>query len=76
MASCSSIINFLRSCWFTNNYDKNIVSSKEYKLAKQKPVIIDFIGLAPNYLNCYHSMRKIWWKYAKKAPFEIEELQS
>lgn len=62
--------------WFTNNYDKNIVNSKGYKLAKQKPIIIDFIGLAPNYLNCYHSMRKIWWNYARIAPFEIEESQS
>ena len=62
--------------WFTNNYDKNIINTKEYKLAKQTPIIIDFIGLAPHYSNCYHSKKEIWWRYAKKAPFEIKEQQS
>ena len=62
--------------WFTNNYDKKITSSKEYKEAKAHPVIVNYVGLSPQYSNCRHSMKDLWWKYAKKAPFEIEELQS
>lgn len=62
--------------WFTNNYDKKITSSKEYKEAKAYPVIVNYVGLSPQYSNCRHSMKDLWWKYAKKAPFEIEELQS
>ena len=62
--------------WFTNNYDKKITSSKEYKEAKAHPVIVNYVGLSPQYSNCRHSMKDLWWKYAKKVPFEIEELQS
>lgn len=62
--------------WFTNNYDKKFTSSKEYKEAKAHPVIVNYVGLSPQYSNCRHSMKDLWWKYAKKVPFEIEELQS
>ena len=62
--------------WFTKIYDKEIIESKEYKDAKKSPVIINYIGLSPQYTNCQHSMKDLWWKYAKMSPFEIEELQS
>ena len=62
--------------WFTNQYDKKTVNSIKYIEAAKAPVIIAFKGVSPQYSNCRHSMKDLWWKYAKKAPFEIEELQS
>ena len=48
----------------------------EYLKAKKQPVIINFVGPFPQDTNCYHSMRAIWWNYARKCPFKIEELRS
>lgn len=62
--------------WFTKDFDKNIINSEEYKDAKKNPAIINYAGIRPQYTNCYHSMKSLWWKYAKLAPFKIEELQS
>ncbi len=62
--------------WYSTIYNKNLVSSEEYKLAKQDSVIVNFRGDSPQYSNCRHSMKKLWWEYAKKAPFEVKELQS
>ena len=62
--------------WFTQNYDKGIYNSQEYSNAKKNPVIINYMGLSPQYSTCHHSMMNLWWKYAKMAPFRIEELQS
>ncbi len=62
--------------WFSNNVNKKLINSESYKNAKEKPLIINFKGDSPKYTNCKHSMRKLWWKYAKMAPFEIKEIQS
>lgn len=62
--------------WFTKNYDKTIFNSKEYKNAKKNPIIINYNGISPQYVNCRHSMNNLWWQYAQKAPFNIEKLQS
>lgn len=62
--------------WFTNFFDKKVVGSKDYKEAQKNPIIIDYLGLSPQYSSCNHSMKDIWLEYAKMAPFEIEELHS
>ena len=56
--------------------DIQIIKSQDYKFAKDNPCIIYYDDLSPQYSNCRHSMKDLWWKYAKKVPFEIEELQS
>lgn len=62
--------------WYSAIFNKNLVDSKEYKLAKHNFVIVNFQGYSPQYSNCKHSMKNLWWKYAQKVPFEIKELQS
>lgn len=62
--------------WFSNRTNKKLLNSDEYKNAKKHPVIVNFRGDTPDYSNCKHSMKDLWWKYAKQAPFEIEEKQS
>lgn len=62
--------------WYSNIFNKNLVNSEEYKSAKRDPVIVNFRGDSPQYSNCRHSMKNLWWEYAKKAPFEVKELQS
>ena len=60
----------------SNITNKSLVNTEEYKSAKKKPVIINFRGYTPQYINCKHSMKDLWWKYANMVPFEIKELQS
>lgn len=62
--------------WFTKVYDKSVVNSKEYNLAQKNPAIVIYKNISPQYSTCRHSMRDLWWKYAKMAPFKIEALQS
>lgn len=56
--------------------DVQIIKSHEYKNAKDNPCIIYYDDLSPQYITCKHSKKDLWWKYAKLAPFKIEELQS
>lgn len=66
-----------QEAWFTqNNINKEYIKSKEYKIAKKEPQVICYVGQSPQCSNCKHSMKDLWWKYAKMAPFEIEEIQS
>ena len=60
----------------TDGVDIDYYNSLKYKNAKKNIAIIDFAGPHPQYTNCKHSMKKIWWEYAKKLPFELEEIQS
>ena len=60
----------------TNGVDLDYFHSSIYQKAKKNIVVIDFAGIHPQYSNCKHSLKKIWWEYAKLLPFEIDELQS
>ena len=62
--------------WFTKNYNKEILKSDEYKKASKHPIIIAFKGLSPQYSNCYHKQKNLWWKYAKLSPTNITMLNS
>ena len=62
--------------WYTLRYNRALANTVDYKEAKRNPIIIDYMGLSPQYKGCCHSMKDIWLKYAKMAPFELEELQS
>jgi subfamily B ATP-binding cassette protein MsbA len=62
--------------WFTKFANKEILKSKDYKLAKKSPIIIAYEGFAPIFINCKHPQKQLWWKYTELAPFKIEEIQS
>ena len=62
--------------WFTKNYNKEIVNSDIYQKASKHPIIIAFKGLSPQYSNCYHKQKELWWEYAKHAPITIKMLNS
>lgn len=35
----------------------------------ENPIIVHFVGANPNRFDCMHSMRHIWWKYARLSDF-------
>ncbi len=62
--------------WFSNSVNRRLIRSDGYKNAKENPIIINFKGDSPQYTNCKHSMKDLWWQYASKAPFEIKKILS
>lgn len=60
----------------TDGVDIKYYNSIQYQNAKKNLAIIDFAGPHPQYSNCKHSMKKIWWEYAQKLPFRVDEIQS
>ena len=62
--------------WANKTFNQKIVFSKEYQTALKNPSIIVYNGIKPQFTNCKDQNRKIWWKYAKKAPVQIKEIQS
>ena len=55
---------------------RNLMTINIKNRNSQKPIIINYKNGSPQYTNCKHSMKNLWWEYAQKIPFEIKELQS
>lgn len=62
--------------WFSRIINKKVVQSNDYKQAQLNPIIINYKNNTPEYTNCKHSKKELWWDYAKTAPFKINEIQS
>ena len=66
--------NFMEGWWnnYKNEYEGDEVQDYEY--AKINPSIIHFTAYKPNEPNSHHSMKELWWKYAKKTIwYSVEE---
>ncbi len=62
--------------WNSNCYNKELVKSTEYKKALKEPSMIFYHGCMPQFVNCQHPLKHIWWQYAKMVPFKVDEWQS
>ena len=53
-----------------------IKKSEEFRKAQNDPLIIDYVNISPQNINFKSANKDIWWKYAKMAPFEVDEIHS
>ena len=65
----SAKYNYLEGWWgnYKNEYEGDEL--KDYEVARENPLIIHFTGYKPDTYLSHHSMKELWWKYARKTVY-------